>query len=83
MRWPPPATSLRCSASTRCTPGYHTFEYRWALADAFRFHLDVGKEAVNGASVTPYSTRYLRLGPSIATIPEEVDAVAAAIADLV
>ena len=30
------------------TPGgYHTFEYRWALADAFRFHLDIGKEAVN------------------------------------
>ena len=36
-----------------------------------------------GASVTPYRTRYLRLGPSIATTPEEVDAVVAAIADLV
>jgi selenocysteine lyase/cysteine desulfurase len=121
------------------TPGgYHTFEYRWALADAFRFHLDIGKSAVNertvsqatqlkaalaeisalrvvtptdptlssgivcvdtpeepfalleplreqgfGASVTPYSTRYLRLGPSIATTPAEVDAVAGALAELV
>jgi selenocysteine lyase/cysteine desulfurase len=36
-----------------------------------------------GASVTPYSTRYLRLGPSIATTPAEVDAVVAALAELV
>jgi selenocysteine lyase/cysteine desulfurase len=29
------------------TPGgYHSFEHRWAVADAFRFHLDIGKAAV-------------------------------------
>jgi selenocysteine lyase/cysteine desulfurase len=29
------------------TPGgYHSFEHRWAVAEAFRFHLDVGKAAV-------------------------------------
>jgi len=31
----------------RFTPGgYHSFEHRWALAEAFRFHLDVGKDRV-------------------------------------
>lgn len=31
----------------RFTPGgYHTFEHRWALAEAFRFHLDLGKDRV-------------------------------------
>jgi isopenicillin-N epimerase len=29
------------------TPGgFHSFEHRWALAHAFRFHLDVGKQRV-------------------------------------
>ncbi|MCW9713217.1 aminotransferase class V-fold PLP-dependent enzyme [Aliifodinibius salicampi] len=29
------------------TPGgFHSFEHRWALAEAFRFHLDIGKERV-------------------------------------
>jgi len=29
------------------TPGgFHTFEHRWALAEAFRFHLEVGKDRV-------------------------------------
>jgi selenocysteine lyase/cysteine desulfurase len=29
------------------TPGgYHSFEHRWALAQAFEFHLDIGKQAV-------------------------------------
>ncbi|MBM7769797.1 selenocysteine lyase/cysteine desulfurase, partial [Actinokineospora baliensis] len=29
------------------TPGgYHTFEYRWALAEAFRFHLAIGRDRV-------------------------------------
>lgn len=29
------------------TPGgFHTFEYRWALAEAFRFHLAIGKDRV-------------------------------------
>lgn len=29
------------------TPGgFHTFEHRWALAEAFRFHLDIGKDRI-------------------------------------
>jgi selenocysteine lyase/cysteine desulfurase len=120
------------------TPGgYHTFEHRWALAEAFRFHLDIGKQAVRdrtasqatqlkeglsdvpalrvvtpaaedlscgivcvqtegepfalleplleqgfATSVTPYRDRYLRIGPSIATTPDQVDAIVAALADL-
>ena len=29
------------------TPGgYHSFEHRWALDEAFRFHLDIGKAAI-------------------------------------
>lgn len=35
------------------------------------------------ASSTPYAVSYLRLGPSIATTPEQVDAVVSAIAELV
>ncbi len=31
----------------RFTPGgYHSFEHRWAVAEAFRFHLDIGKDRV-------------------------------------
>ena len=116
--------------------GYHTFEHRWALAEAFalpprhrqaggpRPHRRAGHAAQGGAggrswprrssprpprssraascasrteeepfslieplleqgftaSVTPYRDRYLRLGPSIATTPDEVDAVVAALA---
>ncbi len=26
--------------------GYHSFEHRWALAEAFQFHLDIGKAAI-------------------------------------
>ena len=33
------------------------------------------------ASATPYRTSYLRLGPSIATTPAQVDAAVAAIAE--
>jgi selenocysteine lyase/cysteine desulfurase len=129
----------RTPGGAALTPGgYHTFEHRWALAEAFRFHLDIGKAAVHertttqatqlkealgeiaavrvvtptdpalssgivcvetpddpdallvplrdrgfAASVTPYRTRYLRLGPSLATTPDEVDGVAAALHDLV
>jgi selenocysteine lyase/cysteine desulfurase len=34
------------------------------------------------ASVTPYSTRYLRLGPTIVNTPAEVDRVVRAIASV-
>jgi selenocysteine lyase/cysteine desulfurase len=119
------------------TPGgYHSFEHRWAVADAFEFHEAIGKAQVQErtwsqatrlkegladidgvdvvtpaspelsagivcvdvagreplglvqelhqqriiASVTPYATRYLRLGPSIVTSPDEVDEAVAALA---
>jgi selenocysteine lyase/cysteine desulfurase len=132
----PPA---RTAGGTPLTPGgYHTFEHRWALADAFQLHLDIGPAAVRDrtigqatqlkealadvrgvrvvtpsrpelscgivcletegepfqlleplreqgytASVTPYRERYLRLGPSIATTPDEVAGVAEALAGVV
>ena len=119
--------------------GYHAFEHRWALADAFDFMAQLGrdravtrtaeqatqlKQAIAGldgttlvtpadpalsagivcldvrgtqpanavhalreqgivASATPYRVSYLRLGPSIVTAPEQVDAAADAIGSLV
>ena len=118
--------------------GYHAYEHRWALAEAFRFHLDLGRRAVADrtralatrlkdglaaipavrlvtprdpelsagivcleaagrapgelvaglrrqgilASGTPYAQSYLRLGPSIVTDEEDVDAAVAAIRGL-
>ncbi len=124
----------------RLSPGgYHDFEHRWALAEAFAFHERIGRtrvaartteqasalkqglaeidgvtvvtpadpdvsagivcvdvrgmppaNAVMGlrergivSSATPYQQSYLRLGPSIVTTPEEVDAAVAAVAELV
>ena len=112
------------------TPGgFHSFEHRWALEAAFRFHLELGKATVAErvhelsrqlkeglaelplvtlrtpvdaelsagivcfeiagltpeevvtrllergvvASVTPYATRYARLGPGLMNTNEEVD----------
>jgi selenocysteine lyase/cysteine desulfurase len=118
--------------------GFHAFEHRWALAEAFRFHLDLGRREVADrtralasrlkdglaaipavrlvtprdpalsagivcleagsrgpgeivaslrrqgilASVTPYARPYLRLGPSIVTSEEDVDAAVAAVRGL-
>jgi selenocysteine lyase/cysteine desulfurase len=115
--------------------GFHAFEHRWALAEAFQFHLELGKAAVaertralatrlkDGlaaipavrlvtprspelsagivcldvgerrpgdaaaalrrqgvlASVTPYATPHLRLGPSIVTSEADVDAAVRAV----
>ena len=124
----------------RLTPGgYHDFEHRWALSEAFAFHQRIGrgrvaartaeqatalKEGLTGidgvtvvtpaepdvsagivcvdvrdmlpanavlelrdrgvvASATPYQRSYLRLGPSIVTSPEEVDAAVDAVSQLV
>jgi selenocysteine lyase/cysteine desulfurase len=34
-------------SGVRFTPGgYHSFEHRWALSDAFSFHLDIGKDRI-------------------------------------
>jgi isopenicillin-N epimerase len=121
----------------RMTPGgFHSFEHRWALADAFDLHARIGRdrvaerthslarplkeglgeiagvrvvtpaadelsagivcfeiesmparEAVDAlrarhrivASVTPYAAEYVRLGPSIANAPEDVDAALRAV----
>jgi selenocysteine lyase/cysteine desulfurase len=119
--------------------GYHDFEHRWALADAFAMRTQIGrgravertveqasrlKDGLAGldgitvvtptspelsagivcvdvrgmlpanavaelrtrgivASATPYRVSYLRLGPSIATTPEQVDAAVTAISELV
>ena len=115
--------------------GFHAFEHRWALAEAFGFHLELGKVAVSErtralasrlkdglaalpsvrlvtprapelsagivcldvdgmrpgdaaatlrrqgilAGVTPYADPHLRLGPSIVTSEEDVDAAVRAI----
>jgi selenocysteine lyase/cysteine desulfurase len=122
------------------TPGgFHTFEHRWALAEAFAFRQRIGRARAatrthtlaqrvkNGlaelrkvrlvtpqspalsaglvcfevegrdpfdvverlysrarvvASVTPYATRYIRLGPSILNTPAEVDRVVRAVTSL-
>ena len=121
------------------TPGgFHSFEHRWALADAFAFHGLIGRarvaertsalaqqlkeglaaldrvrlktpadEALSAglvcfevdgvdprevvgrldqrnivASVTPYATQYVRLGPSIVNTPAEVDEVVAALGEI-
>lgn len=45
------------------TPGgFRAFEHRWALGDAFRFHLDIGKESV--AARTHELARQLKVGLS-------------------
>jgi selenocysteine lyase/cysteine desulfurase len=115
--------------------GFHAYEHRWALAEAFGFHLDLGRRQVADrthalatrlkdglaavpavrlvtprdpelsagivcldagsrnpgevaaelrrqgilASVTPYAEPYLRLGPSIVTSEDDVDAAVAAV----
>jgi selenocysteine lyase/cysteine desulfurase len=127
------------SPGGRMSPGgYHTFEHRWAVTEAFEFQQRIGRTEVVGriveqatrlkegladgpatlvtpldpevsagivcvdvpgvpapdamvalraqdvvASVTPYATTYLRLGPSIVTDPDEVDAAVEAVNALV
>ncbi len=118
------------------TPGgFHSFEHRWALPEAFALHEGIGRERVEArirglasrlkarlseirrvrlrtpqspglsaglvcfevagrepaevvarlasrnivASVTPYATRYVRLGPGIVNTPEHVDAAVRAV----
>jgi selenocysteine lyase/cysteine desulfurase len=118
--------------------GFHAYEHRWALAEVFRFHLSLGRQAIADrthalatrlkdglatigpvrlvtprnpdlsagivclevggrnpgelvaglrrqgilAGGTPYAESYLRLGPSIVTSEEDVDAAVAAIRGL-
>ena len=122
------------------TPGgFHSFEHRWALADAFDFHREIGvdrvaerthelatqlKEGLAGiprvrlitprepglsagivcfevagtpagavvdrlaergvvASVTPYATEYVRMGPCVANSPEDVESALRALRSVV
>ncbi|MGQ0838183.1 aminotransferase class V-fold PLP-dependent enzyme [Actinokineospora sp.] len=124
---PPPPTT-----GELFTPGgYHSFEHRWAVADAFAFHRAIGRDRVAArtreqvdrlragladlrqirvrtpaapelsaglvcfdvdgatpdavvarlhakgiaATVTPYRERHVRVGPSIATADDDVDAL--------
>jgi selenocysteine lyase/cysteine desulfurase len=137
----PPATGIPgLPRAVAMTPGgFHTFEHRWALAEAFTFRGRIGRARAaarthalaqrlkNGladvkrvrlvtprssalsagivcfevegrdpfdvvdrlyardrivASVTPYSARYVRLGPSILNTPGEVDRVVRAVASV-
>jgi selenocysteine lyase/cysteine desulfurase len=135
-----PTFSDPASPAGRLTPGgYHSFEHRWAAADAFEFMSAIGrdrlvartaeqatrlKEGLAGiagltlktpmspdlsagivcfdvagqrppefvfklrdqkvvGSSTPYATSYVRLGPSIATNPDQVDQAIEAISSLV
>ncbi len=135
-----PTFSDPSSPAGRLTPGgYHSFEHRWAAADAFGFMAAIGrdrlvartaeqatrlKEGLAGlggvtlktpmspdlsagivcfdvagqrppdfvsklrdagvaGSPTPYATSYVRLGPSIATTPDQVDQAIEAVSSLV
>lgn len=42
----PPDTPLMTPGSIHSPGGFHSFEYRWALGEAFRFHLDIGKARI-------------------------------------
>jgi selenocysteine lyase/cysteine desulfurase len=121
------------------TPGgYHSFEHRWSLAEAFNLHATIGRQRIAkrthelrarlvdglarlrnvtlrtptnprlaagivcfevdgrppsaavtqlaaakiSATVTPYATSYVRLGPSIVTSLDDVDAAVRAVAGL-
>lgn len=135
---PPPTGIPGLPRAVAMTPGgFHSFEHRWALADAFEFRRQIGRARaaarthalahrlkaglaeikrvrlvtpqssalsaglvcfeVEGAgpfdvvdrlwarfrvvaSVTPYATPYVRLGPSIINTPAEVDRVVRAVA---
>jgi selenocysteine lyase/cysteine desulfurase len=137
---PPPTGVPDLPRAVAMTPGgFHSFEHRWALADAFDFRRRIGstraavrthalaqrlKSGLSGvkrvrlvtpqstalsaglvcfevdgmspfdvvdrlyarsrivASVTPYSTPYVRLGPSIMNTPTEVDRVVRIVAAL-
>lgn len=42
----PPETPLVTPGSYHTPGGFHSFEHRWALGEAFRFHMDIGKNRV-------------------------------------
>jgi len=60
-----PAKEVPISA-TMTPGGFHSFEHRWALADAFRFHAGIGKAKI--AARTHTLNRQMKEG--LATIPK-------------
>jgi len=42
----PPDTPFVTPGSYHTPGGFHSFEHRWAVAEAFKFHLDIGKARV-------------------------------------
>jgi selenocysteine lyase/cysteine desulfurase len=130
-----PSFDAGAGFAARMTPGgYHSFEHRWALTEAFAFHTAIGKQRVAArvhalrrrlqdglaripgvrvvtpralsagivcldvrgrsadevverlfaehrvvASVTPYATRYVRLGAGLYCDENDVDAALAAV----
>ncbi|MDX1622434.1 MAG: aminotransferase class V-fold PLP-dependent enzyme [Gemmatimonadota bacterium] len=42
----PPDTPLVTPGSVHTPGGFHSFEHRWALGEAFRFHLEIGKARI-------------------------------------
>ena len=54
------AVSTLTPGAAHTPGGYHSFEHRWALAEAFRFHLDVGRERI--AERTKTQARRLKQG---------------------
>jgi selenocysteine lyase/cysteine desulfurase len=137
---PPPSGIPGLPRAAGMTPGgFHSFEHRWALAEAFTFARRIGRSRISSrthalaqrlkdglaelgrvrlvtpqssnlsaglvcfevdernpvdvvdrlyararivASVTPYSTRYVRFGPSILNTPSEVDRAIRAVASV-
>jgi selenocysteine lyase/cysteine desulfurase len=137
---PPPSGIPGLPRAAAMTPGgFHSFEHRWALADAFNFARRIGRNRIAArthtlaqrlkaglaevkgvrlvtpqsstlsagivcfevegrdpfdfvdrlyarsrivASVTPYSTRYVRFGPSMLNTPTEVDRAVRAVSSV-
>lgn len=47
--------------SDLCTPGgYHAFDHRWALNEAFDFHMEIGKDRIENR--THYMSQFLKDG---------------------
>ena len=44
--WRPPPLERMALAALHTPGGFHSFEHRWALAEAFRFHSGIGKDRV-------------------------------------
>ncbi|HEU5284959.1 MAG TPA: aminotransferase class V-fold PLP-dependent enzyme [Sphingomicrobium sp.] len=44
--WRPPPLERMPLAAVHTPGGFHSFEHRWALAEAFRFHSGIGKDRV-------------------------------------